>query len=81
MTNQTGNQQATVARGAIIVLAGLIFARLVNYSYQILLTRTDGQAEFGLFFMYDGVFALCCDGDYGMVVKILFTRDFNFFLS
>ncbi len=40
-----------VAKGAAIIFAGLIFARLVNYSYQILVTKIAGAAEFGLFFL------------------------------
>jgi len=52
--------QVKVAKGAAIIFAGIIFARLVNYLYQIVLARAGGTAEFGLFFL--GVSTLAVAG-------------------
>jgi len=40
-----------VAKGAALVLAGLVFARLLNYAYRIVLARSGGAEEFGLLFL------------------------------
>jgi len=60
MISPGDSSQVKVAKGAAIVLAGLAFARLVNYAYQILLSRAGGEAEFGLFFL--GISALTLTG-------------------
>ncbi|HLA39729.1 MAG TPA: flippase [Candidatus Glassbacteria bacterium] len=51
MISPGDSSQVKVVKGAAIILAGLAFARLVNYAYQILLSRAGGEAEFGLFFL------------------------------
>ena len=51
MTGSNDSPQVKVAKGAAIIFAGIIFARLVNYLYQIVLARAGGTAEFGLFFL------------------------------
>ncbi len=51
MISSNDSPQVKVAKGAAIIFAGIIFARLVNYLYQIVLARAGGTAEFGLFFL------------------------------
>ena len=51
MISPGDSAQVKVAKGAAIIFVGLVFARLVNYSYQILVTRIAGASEFGLFFL------------------------------
>jgi len=51
MISANDTPQVKVAKGAAIIFAGIIFARLVNYLYQIVLARAGGTAEFGLFFL------------------------------
>jgi stage V sporulation protein B len=51
MIGSNDSPQVKVAKGAAIIFAGIIFARLVNYLYQIVLARGGGTAEFGLFFL------------------------------
>ncbi len=60
MISPGDSPQVKVAKGAAIIFSGLVFARLVNYAYQILITRTAGAGEFGLFFL--GVSTLAVAG-------------------
>ena len=50
MISPGDSPQVKVAKGAAIIFAGLVFARVVNYAYQILITRFAGADEYGLFF-------------------------------
>ena len=40
-----------VAKGAALVFVGLVFARLVNYAYRVVLARAGGADDFGLLFL------------------------------
>ncbi|MBW7998204.1 MAG: oligosaccharide flippase family protein [Candidatus Glassbacteria bacterium] len=60
MISPQDSPQVKVAKGAAIIFSGLVFARLVNYAYQSLLSRVGGQVEFGLFFL--GVTTLAVAG-------------------
>ena len=51
MISSNDSAQVKIVKGAAVIFAGLIFARLVNYLYQIVLARAGGTAEFGLFFL------------------------------
>jgi len=44
MISSNDSPQVKVAKGAAIIFAGIIFARLVNYLYQIVLARAGGTA-------------------------------------
>ncbi len=60
MISPGDSPQVKVAKGAAIIFFGLVFARLANYAYQILITRIAGASEFGLFFL--GVSTLAVAG-------------------
>ncbi len=51
MSAAVKNATVTVARGAAIILAGLVSARLLNWAYRIVLARSGGMGEFGVLFM------------------------------
>lgn len=40
-----------VAKGAALVFAGMVFARLLNYAYRVVLARSGGADDFGLLFL------------------------------
>jgi len=51
MISPTDSAPVKVVKGAAFIFAGLIFARVVNYAYRILLARAGGMEEFGLLFL------------------------------
>ncbi|HUU28956.1 MAG TPA: flippase [archaeon] len=51
MSSRSDSAPVLVAKGAAFIFAGLIFARLLNYAYRIVLARAGGIEQFGLLFL------------------------------
>ena len=51
MISANDSAPVKVAKGAALIFAGLVFARLLNYAYRMVLARAGGADEFGLLFL------------------------------
>jgi O-antigen/teichoic acid export membrane protein len=51
MISANDSAPVKVAKGAALIFAGMICARLLNYAYRVLLARSGGADEFGLLFL------------------------------